>query len=62
MIEIKKAVKYLKDGGLEITPTTLRNWCINYGIGKKIGGKYFTTIKILDTILNGEFLFEENKK
>jgi len=46
--------KYLNGKGLNPTRQTLINWCKEYGVGKKIGGKWFMKKSEIDGIISGK--------
>lgn len=40
--------------GIILTQTTIRNWCVEYGLGIKIGGRWFVDKIKLDEFLKGK--------
>lgn len=52
-LNTSKALSIVEDYGMEISLTTLYNWCENYKIGKKIGGRYRISEKRLKLVLEG---------
>lgn len=52
---------------IEIKKYTIRDWCKNFNIGIKIGGRWFVDIEKLKEVLRGEISYEicretKNKK
>ncbi len=54
MVDLYNAEVYLKKKGLSVTRATIINWCKSFGIGKKIGGKWYVEESDLDKLIAGE--------
>lgn len=62
------AVKFaFEEFNIEIEKYTIRDWCKNFNIGTKIGGRWFVDVEKLKEVLRGEVSYEtcresKNKK
>lgn len=42
------------EAGVPVSRTTLRNWCSAYGIGRRVGGRWYVDPEKLDALLAGD--------
>jgi hypothetical protein len=62
-ISTSNAVKFaLEEFNIKIEKYTLRDWCKNFSIGKKIGGRWFVDIEKLKEVLRGDVSYETHKR
>ena len=54
-ISQKEALELCTKMGSPKGKGTIYNWCINFNIGKKVGGQWKVNKGLLTDILNGEF-------
>ncbi len=59
LISTTEAIKIAKDEySLTIQVYTIRSWCEDFGIGKKVGGRWFVDKEKLKEILRGDVTYE----
>jgi len=61
-IDTSQAITFLEERyGIERTRPTIITWCVDRGIGKKIGGRYVVHKKSLIALVEGDW-DESNEK
>lgn len=53
-IELEQALEFSARYGRKVTKQTIYNWIRDYGIGKKIAGRYIIDEKKLKKLLEGD--------
>ena len=54
-ISTPDAIEYaLEEYGVSVTKVTINTWCTKYGIGTKIGGRWYVNKKRLKLLLEGQ--------
>lgn len=54
-----EAIKFAEEEANIIIPTsTVRNWILNFDIGKKIGGRWFVDRQKFSNILKGDIAYD----
>jgi hypothetical protein len=53
-ITVPEVIELLAESKIYVSGTTVRTWCNDYGIGKKMGGRYRIYVNKLSLLLKGQ--------